>query len=109
MFFARGIVRGAEGPETRLLASRDPAAGWVDVRVAERLRLEADGAAPEAARRIAAAVVPASMSAAIAGGEAFLGAARSALAEAPEQARLGDPALAGSLDPAAYRDFMIFE
>ena len=109
MFFARSLRPGVDGPETRVLAAADPARGWVDVRRAERARHEAAGADPEAAARIAAAITPASMAAAIAGGEAFLAAARAAIESGPEEAAVADPDLAGALDPAAYRDFMIFE
>ena len=109
MFFARSVQPGVDGPEIRVLVSSDPTQAWVDVRLAERARLEAEGADSEAALRIASAVVPGSMSAAIAGGEAFLAAARAALTTEVEAAVVAEPDLAGALDPAAYRDFMIFE
>jgi 2-keto-4-pentenoate hydratase/2-oxohepta-3-ene-1,7-dioic acid hydratase in catechol pathway len=83
---------------------------WIDVRVALRERLERDGASLDAARRISGAVVPASLSAALAGGAAFLDAARLARAECPEPARApADAQLINALDPSGYRDYMSFE
>jgi hypothetical protein len=49
--------------------------------VAERVRLERGGADATAAVRVAEALVPGSLSAGIAAGEAFLNAARAALAD----------------------------
>jgi 2-keto-4-pentenoate hydratase/2-oxohepta-3-ene-1,7-dioic acid hydratase in catechol pathway len=110
MYFARSRTDGVDGPETRVLVSAEPSSEWVDMRVAERLRLERGGAATAAARRIAEALVPSSMSAAIAGGEAFLEAAAGALADASGDAAVeGEPRLSNALDPSGYRDYMIFE
>jgi 2-keto-4-pentenoate hydratase/2-oxohepta-3-ene-1,7-dioic acid hydratase in catechol pathway len=100
----------ADGPETRVIASKDPDDGWVDVRMSERLRRERGGATSTGAARIATAVVPSSMSEALAGGEAFLDAVRAAVADTSGDARIPEPAaLTNALDPVAYRDFMCFE
>lgn len=110
MYFTRSREEGPDGPLTRVLVAAGPEGPWTDVRVAERVRRERAGASPAAARRIAAALVPQSMSAAIAGGEAFLEASDCALADSSGAGRVGGevtPALA--LDPSGYRDFMIFE
>jgi 2-keto-4-pentenoate hydratase/2-oxohepta-3-ene-1,7-dioic acid hydratase in catechol pathway len=109
MHLARMRYETPDGPQPRIVASHDPAGGWVDVRTHERLRLQRAGATPEAAARIAAATVPGSMSAALAGGDAFADAAAAALADTSGDARV-DPAgrLTNALDPLAYRDFMCF-
>ena len=110
MYFARGIEDGPDGPLTRVLAGGAVDGPWVDVRVAEQVRLERGGANATAARRIAEALVPSSMSAAIAGGDSFLEASREALADRSEAGRVESPSrLTNALDPSGYRDHMIFE
>lgn len=82
---------------------------WVDLRVAERVRLERGGADAVAARRLSEALVPGSLSAGIAAGEAFLEAAREALADSSGVGRVeGDLPPTNALDPSGYRDHMIF-
>ena len=106
MQIARIEHHGPDGAVARIVvaADEDPDR-WVDVRAAERLRLERRGASAPAARRVAEALVPGSLSAALETGEAFLDAARGALqardeaALAPAGARLLAP-----IDPVAYRD-----
>jgi 2-keto-4-pentenoate hydratase/2-oxohepta-3-ene-1,7-dioic acid hydratase in catechol pathway len=105
LYLARTSLAGPDGPESRILASDRLDGGWVDVRQAERLRLERHGATSAAARRLATAVVPSSMSEALAGGDAFLAAARSAASDG----EFTDAALINALDPSGYRDFMVFE
>ena len=109
MHLARTRHETADGTETRIIASADPASGWVDVRMHERLSRERAGATPGAAARIAAALVPGSMSEALAGGDAFTDAARAAIDDSSGDARVATPALTNALDPLAYRDFMCFE
>lgn len=110
MYLARMRTEGPDGPETRILVSSDPTTGWLDLRRQEALRLERRGALSAAARRMAVALVPASMSAALAGGEAFLESARGALDSPEEGARVtADAPLINALDPAGYRDYMTFE
>jgi 2-keto-4-pentenoate hydratase/2-oxohepta-3-ene-1,7-dioic acid hydratase in catechol pathway len=95
-----------------VVAADDDPDRLVDVRTAERLRRERRGATPAAARRLAAAVAPGSLTAALETGEAFLEAAQSALqSAAAEDAALVPPAarLLAPIDPPAYRDFMAFE
>lgn len=110
MYLARVRHDGRDGPEPRIVAAADPTRSWVDVRAAERLRLERTGATPPAARRIAAAAAPPSMTAALEGGPTFLEAARAAAHEGSGDALApaGAPFLA-PVDPPAYRDFMVFE
>jgi 2-keto-4-pentenoate hydratase/2-oxohepta-3-ene-1,7-dioic acid hydratase in catechol pathway len=77
--------------------------------VAQRVRLERGGADRTAAARVAEALVPGSLSAGIAAGEAFLEAARAALADNSGVGRVeGDLPSLAALDPSGYRDHMIF-
>jgi 2-keto-4-pentenoate hydratase/2-oxohepta-3-ene-1,7-dioic acid hydratase in catechol pathway len=111
LHLARIAADGPDGPQPRIVATTGAEPGrWVDVRAAERLRLERAGATPAAARRLAAALVPGSLAAALEAGDAFLDAARAAAASAdagalaPAGARMLAP-----IDPPAYRDFMAFD
>jgi len=105
MKIARIAHDGPDGREARIVVAADDR--WFDVRAAERLRHERRGATAAAARRLAAAVAPGSLTAALETGDAFLEAALAALSEpdalAPA-ARFLCP-----VDPPAYRDFMAFE
>jgi 2-keto-4-pentenoate hydratase/2-oxohepta-3-ene-1,7-dioic acid hydratase in catechol pathway len=107
----RIAIDGLDGREPRIVVARDDQPDrWIDLRAAERLRLESRGASLDAARRMAAAVAPGSLTAALEGGEAFFAAAAAAVAESPEQALVeGQVALIAPIDPPAYRDFMAFE
>jgi 2-keto-4-pentenoate hydratase/2-oxohepta-3-ene-1,7-dioic acid hydratase in catechol pathway len=110
MFIARTQFEGPDGAEARIIAANDPDRSWIDVRRAERLRLERAGASPAAARRIAEAAVPSSMTMAIEEGPVFADALTAAL----ESLRDGDghieaPSFIAPLDPCVYRDFMVFE
>jgi 2-keto-4-pentenoate hydratase/2-oxohepta-3-ene-1,7-dioic acid hydratase in catechol pathway len=108
--FARIAHESPDGVEPRVVVSEPGADRWVDVGAAERRRLERAGASAVAAGRLATALVPGSMTAALEGGPAFREAAELAAQEAdpdtfaPEGARLLRP-----IDPPAYRDFMAFE
>ncbi|HTX09306.1 MAG TPA: fumarylacetoacetate hydrolase family protein [Solirubrobacteraceae bacterium] len=100
---------GPDGPVPRVVVARN-GGPWVDVRAAERLRLERGGASPAAARRLADVVAPGSLTAALENGEAFLEAAHNALQSGQDQALAPtDARLLAPLDPPAYRDFMAFE
>ncbi len=54
MYLARVAADTPDGTQLRILATADPATGWVDVRSAEQLRLQRRGATADAAQRIAA-------------------------------------------------------
>jgi 2-keto-4-pentenoate hydratase/2-oxohepta-3-ene-1,7-dioic acid hydratase in catechol pathway len=111
MHLGRLEVETADGPEARIVAAADQAPEqWVDVRAAERLRLLRSGATNAGARRLAAALVPASLSAALEAGPAFIEAA-SAAARCQDEEALASPfsRVLAPLDPIAYRDFMAFE
>jgi hypothetical protein len=107
---ARIAHDGPDGVEPRIVVARPQADRWVDLRAAERLRLERAGASTTAARRLAGALAPGSLAAALEAGPAFREAAERAALEAdsdalaPAGARLLRP-----IDPPAYRDFMAFE
>jgi 2-keto-4-pentenoate hydratase/2-oxohepta-3-ene-1,7-dioic acid hydratase in catechol pathway len=104
------LARGPDGPEPRIIAVSGRGEPLVDVRAAERLRLERCGATPAAAARIATALVPSSMTAALAGGEAFLDVASRAAIDTSGDAALPADAmpLIAPLDPPTFRDFMAF-
>ncbi len=108
MYLARFLATGPDGAEPRILASADPATGWVDVRGALQRRLQAAGATRDAALRIAAASVPGSLSAALAGGDVFLDAARMAADDSGDHPRINPDRLACPVDPPSYRDYMTF-
>ncbi len=65
MYLGRVLHHGPEGPEPRIVAATHPGTGWVDVRSSERLRLQRAGSGASAACKVAAAIVPASMAAAL--------------------------------------------
>jgi 2-keto-4-pentenoate hydratase/2-oxohepta-3-ene-1,7-dioic acid hydratase in catechol pathway len=108
MKFARRTVDGPDGSETRIIVSRGDGP-WLDVRTGLRRLLLDNGVDEAAAKRISTAVVPASMSAALGGGIEFHGAVERVLANEPREAVVGSPSLTNALDPASYRDFMVFE
>jgi 2-keto-4-pentenoate hydratase/2-oxohepta-3-ene-1,7-dioic acid hydratase in catechol pathway len=108
--FARIAHHTPDGPQPRIVVARPQDDRWVDLCAAERLRLERAGATAGAAQRLARALIPGSLTAALEGGPALREAAERAAeaadpdAFAPEGARLLRP-----VDPPAYRDFMAFE
>jgi 2-keto-4-pentenoate hydratase/2-oxohepta-3-ene-1,7-dioic acid hydratase in catechol pathway len=83
----------------------------VDLAVAERLRLQAQGAREDAARRVALATFPGSLSQAIATGPEFLERARVAMNSAGGEARIALDACRwlSAVDPLVMRDCMAFE
>lgn len=111
MLIARIRHDGPDGAQDRVVVSSGVGHGsWLDVRTAERLRLERAGATARAARRIAEATAPGSLTAALEGGEAFMDAARRACGDTSGAAVVAEPLrFLAPIDPAAYRDFMAFE
>lgn len=83
----------------------------IDLRTAERVRLQRDGATPDAARRLAAAMFPGSLTAALAAGPAFLRNAMTAIEGDTEEAALplADVAWAAAVDPPVMQDGSAFE
>jgi 2-keto-4-pentenoate hydratase/2-oxohepta-3-ene-1,7-dioic acid hydratase in catechol pathway len=109
VYLSRSLGETSDGPEPRILVSVALDGPWVDLRVAERVRLERRSADAAAARRLAAALVTGSLADGIAAGEAFLEAGRAALADDSGAGRVeGEPRLTNALDPSGYRDHMIF-
>ncbi len=113
MKLARIARTSPDGIIPRLVAVQLEQQRVIDLATAERLRLERQGATHEAARRLATALFPSSMTAAISLGDMFLAAARQAIETAPEEAVI--PLLQGNLqflsplDPPLLRDFTSFE
>ncbi len=107
-------VDGPDGPVPRL-AVADPARGLVvDLVRAERLRLQRQGASPEAALRLAAALFPGSMAAAIGAGPLLVEAAARAVeadgdGDGDAALPLDEVRLLAPLDPPRMRDCMAFE
>jgi 2-keto-4-pentenoate hydratase/2-oxohepta-3-ene-1,7-dioic acid hydratase in catechol pathway len=109
VYLSRSLGETSDGPEPRILVSASAEGPWVDLRIAERVRLERQGADAAAARRLAAALVTGSLADGIAAGEAFLEAGRAALADGSGAGAVaGEPRLTNALDPSGYRDHMIF-
>ncbi|GAC1693152.1 MAG: fumarylacetoacetate hydrolase family protein [Ktedonobacteraceae bacterium] len=111
MKLARIALNGLDGEVARLVVVQPERQRVIDLVTAERLRLERQGATREAALRLATALFPSSMAAAIALGEAFLPAAAQAVAAASDEAitSLAAVRLLPPLDPPLLRDFMAFE
>jgi 2-keto-4-pentenoate hydratase/2-oxohepta-3-ene-1,7-dioic acid hydratase in catechol pathway len=109
MQIGRVSIDGPDGPEVRIVVAHDDHPDrWVDLRTAERLRLQRRGATADAARRISTASVPGSLTRALEGGDAFFDAAAAAL-ESAEGLLDPAPRLIAPVDPPGYRDFMAFE
>lgn len=111
MKLARIVHKGPDGDIPRLVAVQPERQRVIDLASAERLRLERLGATMEAARRLALALFPASMSAAIALGDTFLLAAAQAIASAGTEAivSLDEVQFLVPIDPPLLRDFSAFE
>lgn len=103
------MLPGPDGPQARVLASDDGGNSWLDVRRGLRELIIADGGAGAAAGRIATAVVPGSMAQALAGGARFQAAVDEVLRTRPTAAITEAVGLTNALDPATYRDFMVFQ
>ena len=111
MKLGRIAVNGPDGTVPRLVVALPEQQQVIDLLTAERLRLERRGATREAALRLATALFPSSMSAAIALGDAFLDAATRAVENADDEAilPLADVHIMSPLDPPLLRDFSAFE
>jgi 2-keto-4-pentenoate hydratase/2-oxohepta-3-ene-1,7-dioic acid hydratase in catechol pathway len=110
MKLGRITREGPDGPTPRLVAVHPDDGRVVDLAAAERLRLLAEGATDQAARRLSAALFPPSMSDAIALGAAFPDAAQRADASAGDDATLGidEVRWTAALDPPVIRDSLTF-
>lgn len=110
MKLGRIAVNGPDGAIPRLVVVQPEQQRAIDLLTAERQRLERQGATREAALRLATALFPASMAAAIALGDAFLTAAACAVQHANDEAMmpLASVQLLAPLDPPLLRDFSAF-
>lgn len=111
MKLGRIAVSTPDGAIPRLVVAQAEQQRVIDLLIAERLRLERHGATREAALRLATALFPSSMSAAIALGDTFLKATTQAVENASDEAimPLADVHIIAPLDPPLLRDFSAFE
>jgi 2-keto-4-pentenoate hydratase/2-oxohepta-3-ene-1,7-dioic acid hydratase in catechol pathway len=112
MKIGRILRESLEGAVPRLVVVQPEDEQVIDLASAEYQRLLATGASAEAARRLASALYPGSMSAAIAAGPTFL----TAVARTIDATESGSAALAigqvqwlAPIDPPVMRDCMLFE
>jgi hypothetical protein len=109
--FARIACNSPDGIMPRLVVVQPEQQRVIDLATAERLRLERQGATLEAAVRLATALFPASMTAALSLGDLFLPSARRTVEAASQEAMLplDDLHWLSPLDPPLLRDFTGFE
>jgi 2-keto-4-pentenoate hydratase/2-oxohepta-3-ene-1,7-dioic acid hydratase in catechol pathway len=110
MKLARIAYTSPDGVIPRIVVVQPEQQRVIDLAVAERVRLERQGATREAARRLATALFPSSMAAAIALGDDFLIAARRAVEAVSDEAvmPLGGLPWLSPLDPPLVRDYTAF-
>lgn len=110
MKLGRFLVEGLDGPVHRICMVLPEQNRVVDLRAAEALRLQAQGATREAALRYASVVFPESMSAAIALGQQFLETAAEAAEKYGDDASLSMDGLhwGAAADPSVVRDGLTF-
>lgn len=100
-----------DGTAARLVAVVPEKGYVVDLVTAEHARLRARGASDEAARRLAVAAFPGSLTAALGAGDEFMERAAGAVAGAGEAGRvaIADVTWLPAADPTVMRDCMAFE
>ncbi len=101
-----------EGPVPRLVVVQPERGRVIDLASAEYQRLLATGASADAARRLASALYPASMSAAIAAGPTFISATAltiNALQNDSATLPIGQVQWLAPIDPPVMRDCLAFE
>ncbi|WP_326672454.1 fumarylacetoacetate hydrolase family protein [Streptomyces canus] len=110
MKLGRISVPSPDGDQIRIVAVRPDEGRVIDLARAYALGRQAEGATPDAARRLAAAHFPSSMAAAIAAGPAFLDAAHRAVDGAADDASLPIEGLSwvAAVDPPVIRDGLTF-
>ena len=111
MKLSRILRDGPDGLQARTVAVVPEDGVVLDLRVAERRRLERAGADADAARRVAAAVFPESLAAGIAAGPLFLERAASAVQERDADATIAiaDVSWISAVDPPVMQDGSAFE
>jgi len=102
-------VESPDGREARLVAVEPRDGTAIDLRAAERIRLERSGAAPAAARRLAAAHFPSSMAEAIAAGPEFRSRVQAAAETGEPRLAIDRVAWLPAIDPPVMRDCLAFE
>jgi 2-keto-4-pentenoate hydratase/2-oxohepta-3-ene-1,7-dioic acid hydratase in catechol pathway len=98
------------GPVTRLVAAEPTKNRVIDLATAEVLRRQTKGATPDAAQRLASAIFPPSMSAAIGLGDVFLETAHEAAAARGDDASMAISNVnwLSAVDPPVIRDGLTF-
>lgn len=111
MKLARIAYDSLDGPIPRLVVVQPEQHRVIDLAIAERLRLQRQGATHEAAMHLAKAMFPSSLTAALSLGNAFLAAAHGAIESTDEEAMmpLSSIHLLPPLDPPLIRDFSAFQ
>ncbi len=112
MKLGRILRESLEGVVPRLVAVQPEQARVIDLASAEYQRLLGTGASAEAARRLASALYPGSMSAAIAAGPTFLTAAAhtiGAIESGSAVLPIGQVQWLAPIDPPVMRDCLAFE
>ena len=112
MKLGRILRESLEGAVPRLVVVQPEHGRVIDLATAEYQRLLGTGASADAARRLASALYPGSMSAAIAAGPTFLTAAArtvGALEEDSSVLSLGEVKWLAPIDPPVMRDCLAFE
>lgn len=110
MKLGRIAVQGPDGEVARLVLALPEEGRVIDLRSAKALALQRQGATPQAAQRLAAALFPESMAAAIALGDVFLAAARDIAVERPTEASIDITTVKwlSASDPSVVRDGLTF-
>ncbi len=112
MKLGRILRESLEGAVPRLVVVQPESERVIDLATAEFQRLQATGASADAARRLASALFPGSMSAAIAAGPTFLAAAERTVAAVEDGSAvlpLGQVQWLAPIDPPVMRDCLAFE
>ena len=111
MKFARISVSSPDGPSARLVVAQPEKKRVVDLVTAKRIWLERKGATRAAALRVAHAMFPSSLTAAIGLGDVLLDAANIAIDAAADDAAmpLDNVRFLPAADPPAMRDYTAFE
>jgi 2-keto-4-pentenoate hydratase/2-oxohepta-3-ene-1,7-dioic acid hydratase in catechol pathway len=112
MKLGRILRETLEGAVPRLVAVQPEQERVIDLASAEYQRLLATGASAEAARRLASALYPASMSAAIAAGPTFISATTLTVGTIQNESAtlpMGQVQWLAPIDPPVMRDCMVFE
>src|SRR5699024_1913284 len=109
MKLGRILVPSPDGRQLRIVAVDLEAGRVVDLARAYALVLQRGGAAPERAATLARELFPASLSDGVAGGDAFLDAARTALAAADDASTpIEEVSWRAAIDPPVIRDGLTF-